>query len=89
VFSDVFVRKSKSITYGIEMLVRREDITKDKLLLRTEKKEDTHHKMLIFNSAQLPKLQSYTVLLQQGSIFWSKTDIYSPPPPLEIDIFSP
>jgi hypothetical protein len=25
----------------------------------------------------------------QGSIFWSKTDIYSPPPPLEIYIFSP
>jgi hypothetical protein len=24
----------------------------------------------------------------QGSIFWSKTDIYSTPP-LEIDIFSP
>jgi hypothetical protein len=28
-------------------------------------------------------------ILNQGSIFWSKTDIYSPPPPSEIYIFSP
>jgi hypothetical protein len=47
----------------------RTDITKDKLLLRPEKKQDTQHKMLIFNSAQLPKLQSYTVFLVEKANF--------------------
>jgi hypothetical protein len=49
--------------YGIEILVRRTDITKDNLFLSSDKKEDTHRQLLIFNSAQSPKLQNFTVFL--------------------------